>query len=62
MTRRLAKKVSREWTAFDIGDRKKRPRYTRDMLGLALDYAKGTGRKGKFNPGPWSFSRRGKAS
>jgi hypothetical protein len=58
VNRRQARKMSKEWSAFDLDERKRRPRYTRDQLGRALVRL---GAKawppGKYAPGPWKFGR-----
>lgn len=59
MNKRIAKKVSRQWTAFDLEERKRRPWYTRYQLGQSLLY--GEGRlfrplNNKFRKLPWKYS------
>lgn len=58
MSRRIARKISKEWTAFDLDERKRRPRYTRDQPGRALfRLGSRVGGIGKYAPGPWKFGR-----
>lgn len=57
MNRRIARKISKEWTAFDLDERKRRPRYTRDQLGRAIRRLRWGGCNGRYRPGPWPFGR-----
>ncbi len=58
MNCRQARKMSKEWSAFDLDERKRRPRYTRDQLGRALvRLGARFGPLGKYAPGPWKFGR-----
>jgi len=48
----------RQWTAYATGDRKVRPRYTREQLGRARQRLGGGGTVGNYRPGPGAYGRR----